>query len=232
MRYNWSSGWVGETIGWTEQDGWVRLVRREMGSLSLVCLCVSPVGGRTSVLWVYVSPLGCDTSVLWVYVCPVGGGTSIWVCWCATLCCFLLWEKAAARLQMGIGCCWFWGESGSVIQILSISLNDYYPSDLWVGLLLTENTVSDGEAALAGCVEVQTVALGHCGGGSGDGCNGSRFMSLTAEKWTPQRQVVLKKTERFGGLNTSMSQTGWMRRSPSLFWFYLTFISFRLVSWL
>lgn len=35
-----------------------------------------------------------------------------------------------------------------------------------------------------------------------------RFMRLAAEKWTPQRRAVFKKTERAGGLNTSTSQTG------------------------
>lgn len=47
MRYNWSRGWVGETIGWTGKDGWVRRVRGELGFLSL--MCISPVGGDTSV---------------------------------------------------------------------------------------------------------------------------------------------------------------------------------------
>lgn len=51
-------------------------------------------------------------------------------------------------------------------------------------------------------MEAQAVALGH---GGGDGGDGSRFMRLTAEKWTPHRQVVFKK---IGGLNTSLSQTG------------------------
>ena len=121
--------------------------------------------------WFYRPAL---TAVLWVVVHQSCG----W-CYLSVLVCDALLLLAAPpccvrkqQLCLQTGCCWRWGESGSVIQILSISLNDYYPSDLWVVSLLTENTASDG---LVGCVEAQTVALGYDAGGDGsDGSNGSR----------------------------------------------------------
>lgn len=54
------------------------------------------------------------------------------------------------------------------------------------------------------------------------------FVMLSDEKLTPQRQVMYKKTERFGGLNTSVSDRTNMDESS--FCFYLTFISLHLAS--
>lgn len=162
----------------------------------------------------------------WGWLGLMAGGS--WECWCVTSPCCV--RKQQLCLRTGSGRCWHWGESGSVIQILSISLNDYCPSDLWVALLPAENTDSDLEAVLAGRVEAQTVALGHGRGGGGssgsDGCGG--LWGLLLKNWLFNDRLCLGKRTDLKNTN-SQCVRGRMTENESIFGFYLT-VAFQLAN--
>jgi len=138
----------------------------------------------------------------WWYPGPVGGSRSA-----APLSSSLLCEKAAALPPEGnvplLTLRWIGVGYLNIIRFSERLLL----SDLWVGSAARwKHSFRRGSGA--GCVWRPRLLLLGMTAATVMAVMAARFIRLTAEKWTTQWHIVFRKTERFDGLNTSMSE--WM----------------------